>query len=70
MAYDLVDWKQAPTLARWWAIDANGKAYWHCQPDVAAFTDFWMAEQIEAPHFGYTGDYKESLTERPRPAGS
>ncbi|MFA7679931.1 MAG: hypothetical protein WCY07_07280 [Pigmentiphaga sp.] len=65
MAYDLVDWEQAPALARWWAMDANGHAYWHCQPDVAAFTDFWMPDQIEAPHFGFTGDWKKSLTERP-----
>jgi len=64
MAYDLVDWKQAPTLARWWAVDANGTAYWHCAPNIAAFTDFWMTDQIEAPDFGYAGDWKESLTER------
>lgn len=23
------DWKQAPTWAQWWAVDANGTAWWH-----------------------------------------
>ncbi|HEY9278596.1 MAG TPA: hypothetical protein VIP51_00865 [Eoetvoesiella sp.] len=65
MAYELVDWTQAPGLARWWAIDANGKAHWYCEPDVAPYTDFWVADEIDAPAFGYAGDYKNSLTERP-----
>lgn len=65
MAYDEVDWTQAPKLARWWAMDANGIANWHCQPDVAPFTTFWLAESVEAPTFGYEGDWKESLTARP-----
>jgi hypothetical protein len=65
MAYDLVDWHQAPVLARWWAMDADGRAHWYCEPDVAAFTDFWMAEEVPAPTFGYVGNYRDSLTERP-----
>jgi len=60
-----VDWKQAPRLARWWAIDANGEAHWYCEPNVAARTDFWFAEELPAPTFGYAGYYKDSLTERP-----
>lgn len=66
MAYDFVDWSQSPATARWWAIDADGKAHWFCEPDVAPFTDFWMAESEKAPTFGYVGDYKDSLTERPK----
>lgn len=65
MPHDLVDWSQAPELAMWWAMDANGHAYWHCQPDIAPFTDFWMAEQLDAPAFGFAGDWKQSLTLRP-----
>jgi hypothetical protein len=65
MGHPDVDWKQAPKRARWWAVDGNGKAHWYCEPDVAAFTNFWFTEQVAAPAFGYTGDYMQSLTERP-----
>lgn len=65
MAYDGVDWKQAPKLARWWALDADGKAHWYCEPDVAPFTAFWFAGEHQAPDFGYVGEWRESLTERP-----
>ena len=60
-----VDWKQAPRRARWWAVDADGNAHWYCEPDVAAFTNFWLSVREPAPSFGYLGDYKQSLTERP-----
>lgn len=60
-----VDWKQAPRNARWWAVDANGQAHWYCTPNVAAFTDFWFAESEPAPSFGFTGDWRASLVERP-----
>lgn len=60
-----VDWSKAPKNARWWAMDADRKSYWYCAPDVAAFTDFWFPEQIAAPGFDYTGDWRQSLVERP-----
>ncbi|MCK3776444.1 hypothetical protein MZK49_06845 [Ensifer sesbaniae] len=60
-----VDWKRAPKGARWWAMDADGQAHWYCAPDVAAFTDFWFASSVPAPDFGFVGDWRESLTERP-----
>jgi len=66
MPHDAIDWTQAPKRARWWAMDANGLAHWHCEPNIAPFTDFWFGEQVSAPIFGYTGDYKQSLTERPK----
>lgn len=65
MAYELVDWSQAPKLARWWAMDSNLKANWFCDPEVAPFTRFWFADSVPAPSFGYKGDYKDSLTGRP-----
>ena len=62
----MVDWSKAPKNARWWAIDKNGEAHWFCPPDVKARTDFWFsADLIPAPNFGYLGDWRESLTERP-----
>jgi hypothetical protein len=60
-----VDWETAPRRARWWAMDADGKAHWYCEPDVAAHTNFWFPAQEAAPDFGYAGDYRQSLTERP-----
>jgi len=59
-----VDWKAAPKNALWWAVDADGKAHWFKAPDIAAFTNFWFAEQENAPFFGYEGDWRESLTKR------
>lgn len=61
----IVDWKQAPRSARWWAVDANGKAHWFCAPNVAAFTDFWYSEPQPAPTFGFSGDWRNSVVERP-----
>lgn len=60
-----VDWKEAPRLARWWAMDADGQAHWFWEPNVAAFTNFWLSERAAAPDFDYVGDYKQSLTVRP-----
>ena len=60
-----IDWSKAPKSARWWAVDANGEAHWFCAPNVAPFTDFWFSEPIGAPLFGFDGDWKSSLAERP-----
>jgi hypothetical protein len=60
-----IDWKQAPRGAHWWAVDADGAAHWFSAPDVAAFTDFWYSVPVPAPIFGFTGDWRHSLTERP-----
>ncbi|WP_025915830.1 hypothetical protein [Herminiimonas sp. CN] len=60
-----VDWSQAPKGARWWAMDADGKANWFVAPNVVARTNFWFSEPIPAPNFGYIGDWRESLVERP-----
>lgn len=61
-----IDWKKAPKNARWWAIDANGQAHWYCAPDIKPFTDFWGVDMVEAPEFGFTGDWRASLMERPK----
>ena len=65
LMHDGVDWKAAPKTAQWWAVDANGKAHWFKAPNVAAFTDFWFTESEQAPLFGYSGDWRESLTRKP-----
>ncbi|KAF3997646.1 hypothetical protein [Glaciimonas immobilis] len=63
--YSDINWKEAPQSARWWAMDANGYAHWFLAPSVVSFTDFWFAEEIPAPRFGYTGAWQTSLSERP-----
>jgi hypothetical protein len=60
-----IDWKQAPLRARWWAMDANGHASWYCAPDIKPFTDFWGVDEMPAPTFGFSGDWRKSLVERP-----
>jgi hypothetical protein len=63
--HNSVDWKTAPKNAIWWAVDADRNAHWFKAPDIAPFTNFWFAEQIPAPFFGFEGDWRESLTKRP-----
>lgn len=65
MGHVSVDWSQAPDEARWWAIDGEGYAYWFCMPVAADFSQSWVQENFEAPEFGYTGDWRQSLTQRP-----
>ena len=48
-----IDWSQAPKTARWWAIDASGKAQRFVAPNVAAFSDFWLADPVPAPNFEF-----------------
>ncbi len=63
--HEAIDWKKAPKTARWWAVDANGQAHWFTAPNIAARTDFWFSEPVPAPDFGFNGNWRESLTERP-----
>lgn len=60
-----IDWKKAPKGDRWWAADENGEAHWYMTPDIAPFTNFWFAAEKVAPRFGFVGDWRSSLTERP-----
>jgi hypothetical protein len=61
-----VDWKKAPKDAIYWAVDADGSAHWFNSPNVVPFTQFWHAEETVAPLFGFYGDWRKSLTLRPR----
>ena len=63
--YSKVDWHRAPLHAHWWAIDANGNAHWFANPRLPVFDTSWHFEVTLAPDFGFHGDYRESLTERP-----
>jgi hypothetical protein len=60
-----VDWAIAPVHARWWAIEESGEAFWYCAPQIALLTGFWFCDQLPAPSFGFGGDWRTSLVERP-----
>jgi hypothetical protein len=62
-----IDWGQSPDSARWWAVDENGEAYWFCSPTYVPLAPFWYCEQLPAPAFGFSGDWRESLIERSAP---
>jgi len=61
----MINWKEAPKTARWWAMDADGQAHWYLAPDVAAFTKFWYCDRVLGPSYDFAGNWRESLTERP-----
>ena len=68
------DWSQAPDGYNWWAMDGfSGVANWYkSEPFLDDDdTDEWnvvllIATYREAPSFGYTGDWRESLRKRPK----
>jgi hypothetical protein len=37
------DWRQAPTWAQWWAVDAIGDANWH-EKEPTLFARVWLAD--------------------------
>lgn len=60
-----IDWSQAPRGTRWWVMDGDGRAHWFGEPDVVMQTSFWFSDPIPAPAFGYVGDWRASMVERP-----
>lgn len=62
------DWDKAPEWAKWWAMDADEECYWfENEPEIESVTWFPInvSEVGRAPSFDYTGNWKESLRERP-----
>ena len=54
------DWSQAPERALTWAINSDGYASW------ALYRDGHYFSTVQAPSFGYTGDWRNSLRKRPK----
>ena len=54
------DWSQAPNNALTWAINSDGYASW------ALYKDGHYFSTVQAPSFGYTGDWQDSLRKRPQ----
>ena len=67
------DWSQAPKWANWWSVDQNGTAnFSEKKPSIEGrqWVYYSAASEspchIEAPSFGYTGDWRNSLRKRPK----
>ena len=68
------DWSQAPEWANWWAMDENKNTRWIYseleQPYISDMFLMWFAigrySRADAPSFGYTGDWRNSLRKRPK----
>ena len=68
------DWSQAPDWANWWAMDGDKKTRWIYseleQPYTSDTFLRWCAlgmfDSEDAPSFGYTGDWRNSLRKRPQ----
>ena len=68
------DWSQAPDWANWWAMDENKNTRWIYseleQPYISDMFLRWFAvgrfDSEDAPSFGYTGNWRNSLRKRPQ----
>ena len=68
------DWSQAPDGYNWWAMDENKNTRWIYsqleQPYISDIFLRWCAvgmfDSADAPSFGYTGDWRNSLRKRPQ----
>lgn len=63
------DWSQAPVWAYYWAKDSNGLCHWYSGEVCINENEFHPSEfgQLwdDAPLFGYSGEWRESLRKRP-----
>lgn len=68
------DWSQAPAWANWWAMDEDKNTRWiyseFDQPYISDMFSRWCAigrfDSEDAPSFGYTGNWQDSLRKRPQ----
>ena len=63
------DWSQAPEWANWWAMDMDKNCYWY--EDKLHLGDVeWdrhsIGKSFKSKHYGYTGDWRNSLRKRPK----
>lgn len=67
-----IDWSLAPEGFNWWAMDKCGVATWFKEKPLVGsivfqeeFVSGGEDGAIDAPSFNFTGNWKDSLTERP-----
>lgn len=72
-----IEWANAPAWANYWCTTISGQAWWlesewvlnpdrGCWSVYAEYNEYGDSEA--APSFGYSGDWKESMTKRPEKA--
>lgn len=57
-----IDWAQAPEWAQWWGMLGEGRPHW-CRNEPS-----WRVsdrDNVEAPTFGFLGDWRASKRKRP-----
>lgn len=61
------DWSDAPEWANWWAIDKDLVSFWFADKPKFDEVEFYQCGVFcDAPSFGYTGDWRNSLRKRPK----
>jgi hypothetical protein len=67
MAHDQIDWSNAPVGAVALVMNQHNKPYWLiCRVKPIGDRDYWQTEWVEAQHFEFNGDWRNSLTPRPQ----
>ena len=59
------DWSVAPDQVTLWRMHANGLCSWGCVAESTGYS--FQVPHSEAPDFGYTGKWQDSLRKRPTP---
>ena len=66
------DWSQSPRKMNWFSVDKDGTAVWHLNKPTISATE-WVIDcsdcggdcYMYTSNFGYTGNWQDSLRERP-----
>ena len=67
------DWSQSPRKMNWFSVDKDGTAVWHLNKPTISATE-WVIDcsdcggdcYMYTSNFGYTGNWQDSLRERPK----
>jgi transcription elongation factor Elf1 len=61
------DWSKAPEWAKWWAVDADGEAFWYELEPSRGFSCFSGTGDTRRAGVVDVEDWRETLTARPEP---
>ena len=64
--YPLIDWHKYGKGLYFWAMDENGRAFWHNRKPEINGGKWGSRNKYRAPSFNYRGDWKDSLRKRPK----
>ncbi len=63
--YPLIDWNKYGKGLYFWAMDENGRAFWHNRKPKINGWKWDSYHKHRAPSFDYKGNWQDSLRERP-----